>query len=102
MYAMFWMGAAGCLNSEARTRAQLHVVEIRAMKFEPAEILVNEGDTVEFVNRDVMIHDVTEAKNKLWTSTPLMTGGSYKKLVSGNVEYYCSFHPTMRGKIMTR
>ena len=100
--AVVWLAAASCLHSKAKAPAQLHVVEIRAMKFEPAEIYVNEGDTVEFINKDIMVHDVTEAKDKLWTSTPLSSGDSYKKLVSGNVDYYCSIHPIMRGKVRVR
>jgi plastocyanin len=68
------------------------------MQFQPAELLVNKGDTVFFINRDIVVHDVTE-KNRSWASSPLSTDHEYSMVVKNDVEYYCSIHPVMKGKL---
>jgi plastocyanin len=77
-----------------------HVIEIKSMQFRPAELLVQKGDTVIFVNKDLFVHDVTEGKTKAWTSTPLSTDQSYRMVVNESADYYCSIHPVMKGKLV--
>jgi plastocyanin len=77
-----------------------HVIEIKSMQFQPAKLLVQKGDTVVFVNKDLFVHDVTEGKNKAWTSTPLSTDQSYRMVVNESADYYCSIHPVMKGKLV--
>lgn len=74
-------------------------VEISQMKFSPAELQVRKGDTVTFINRDMVTHDVTEASGKLWKSPPLAPGNSWRMVVTQNTAYFCSFHPVMQGSI---
>jgi len=40
------------------------------MQFQPQNISGNKGDTVVFINNDIVAHDVTE-KNKAWASPQL-------------------------------
>lgn len=77
-----------------------NVVEIRQMKFEPAELTVKKGDTVVFVNKDVLVHDVTETTGKSWKSPAMTTGQSWRMVATKSASYYCSFHPVMKGKII--
>lgn len=77
---------------------QKHVVEIKDMKFQPAELKVNEGDTVIWINQDIVAHDVTE-KDKAWASPVLNAGESWEKVVTKSDAYYCSIHITMTGKL---
>ncbi|WP_461489098.1 plastocyanin/azurin family copper-binding protein [Pontibacter sp. HJ8] len=74
-------------------------VEISQMKFSPAELLVKKGDTVTFLNKDMVTHDVTEASGKLWKSPPLAPGDSWRMVATQNTAYFCSFHPIMKGSI---
>ena len=69
------------------------------MQFQPAELVVNEGDTVVFVNRDIVVHDITE-KGRAWSSSALSTDQQYRMVVETDVEYYCSLHPVMKGKLL--
>jgi len=71
------------------------------MKFQPAVLTVNNGDTVVFVNKDLLTHNVTE-ENKGWSSTPLSANQSYKKVIKESSGYYCSFHPVMKGKLIVK
>ncbi len=93
------MIATVACNTGTGSAAKTHVVEIRSMKFQPAQLKVNEGDSVLFINKDIVIHDVTEQSNKRWKSAPLNTGDNYKIIVMQSADYYCSIHPIMKGKI---
>ena len=72
------------------------------MKFQPAELKVKRGDTVVWVNNDLVTHDVTEETNKLWSSGPLPAGKSWKIAVRQNAEYFCSIHVMMKGILIAR
>jgi plastocyanin len=61
---------------------------------------VQKGDTVVFVNNDLVVHDITEQPDKSWTSSNLQPGQSYKIAVRSGSDYYCSIHPTMKGKLI--
>jgi plastocyanin len=76
-----------------------HVVEIKQMKFMPADLLVKKGDTVCWINKDITTHDITEEVKKKWSSAPLATGQSWTKIISENASYYCSIHVVMKGKL---
>lgn len=75
-----------------------HVVTIYQMKFNPESIQVKKGDIVEWVNKDFVPHDVTEI-NKKWTSKPLNQGDTFSKVITKNLDYFCSIHVVMKGSV---
>lgn len=77
-----------------------YTVEIKEMKFQPAELVLQKGDTVVWINNDVVVHDVTEEKSKAWTSNLISIGNSWTFVPTQSVDYYCSIHVTMKGKII--
>ena len=93
----FW---SSCTFAPERPQPKVYTVEIRQMKFQPAEIKVQKGDTVVFINRDFVTHDVTEESSKSWTSSPLPGGKSWSLAVAKSSSYYCSIHQVMKGKIV--
>ncbi len=78
----------------------LHSVEITQMKFFPDELKVAKGDKIVFVNRDALTHDVTEESKKTWSSSPLTTNQTWVLVATESVNYYCSIHPVMKGRIV--
>lgn len=80
-------------------KPKLHTVEIKDMKFVPALLSVSKGDTVLWVNKDIVSHDVTEQSMKAWSSSPIPAGASWKLEILENVQYYCSIHPIMKGRL---
>lgn len=78
---------------------QSYKVDITGMKFVPATITAAIGDTVTWTNKDMMAHDVTEEAAKTWTSGPIAPDSSWKMVVRGTAEYYCSIHAVMKGQI---
>ncbi len=81
---------------------KVHTVKILQMKFQPEELWVNKDDTVLFVNEDLVAHDVTQQPSSSWTSGRLEKGAQWKYVVSENVDYYCSLHKVMAGKLLVR
>jgi plastocyanin len=84
---------------EEKPASSLYIVQIEQMKFLPADINVNKGDTVMWINNDIVAHDVTEEKNKSWSSSLLQPGKSWKLVVKESADYYCSIHAVMKGSI---
>jgi plastocyanin len=62
----------------------------------PAEVSAKVGDTVEWINKDVLAHTAT-ARNGDWdvTMPPKKTVISVLKK-AGTIDYYCRFHPNMK------
>lgn len=101
------MGCSGPQNEPAATPsdnsgnvAQLHIVEISQMKFVPAVLSVNKGDTIMWINKDMVDHDVTEEELNSWTSSRIPAGGSWKMVATKSDAYFCSLHVVMKGKII--
>ncbi|GJM30974.1 MAG: hypothetical protein DHS20C17_36090 [Cyclobacteriaceae bacterium] len=69
------------------------------MKFKPEVLYVNKGDSVVFINKDMVDHDVTDEPGGSWTSTTLNPGQSWGKTITRNEDYFCSLHVIMKGKI---
>lgn len=89
-----------CSAPKKKAIPKSYTVEIRAMQFQPAELSVEKGDTVLFINQDMLVHNVTEEKTKAWGSQSLAPGDSYKMVANETCDYYCSLHPVMKGKLL--
>ena len=93
--------ACGAAAASMRTSGRTEIA-MRGNSFRPrrAEILV--GDTVVWVNRDIVRHDAV--KPGLFDSGELRGGESFAWVAAdtGLIEYRCTIHQRMRGEIMVR
>jgi plastocyanin len=62
----------------------------------PAEMSAKVGDTVEWVNKDVLAHTATARNGDFDVMLPPNKTGSFVLKKAGSVEYYCRFHPNMK------
>jgi len=71
-----------------------HTVTIDGARFSPAELTVGAGDTIVWVNKDILAHTVT-AKDGRFDSKVIAPGKSWRLVVKrkGAVPYVCAFHP---------
>lgn len=78
--------------------ARRHQVEIRDLVYRPASLTVAPGDTVTFVNHDVVPHTVTFRDGDAGADE-VEAGGRFLLVVSASDtgEYWCRYHPGMRG-----
>ena len=83
---------------------QRHVVEIRGMAFDPAVLEVRRGDTVVWINQDIVPHTATATGRSGWNTGPRLQGesGRYVPRRKGEDHYSCTLHPTMLGKLIIR
>ena len=91
-----------CAPAPTKNKAQLHIVEIKQMQFQPATLYLHNEDTVQFINHDMVAHNATEITKTLWASPTLASGDSWKVVVRQSADYYCSIHVVMKGKIVVQ
>jgi plastocyanin len=77
--------SAGRLSNSASAQAKTVTVVIRGFKFEPATVTVNQGDTVEWKNDDIVPHTATEDVSK-------------PRFDSGTIEVGAAWHYIARNK----
>ena len=99
--ALFIAGALGVQSTAAKPRT--HTVAMRGMNYVPPSLTVNVGDTVVWKNEDTVPHTATD-RGKSFDSGSIVSGASWSYVVKkkGTYSYYCTFHPTMNGKLIVR
>jgi plastocyanin len=95
-----WAFLSSCTSEPEKRAPEIHTIVISSMQFNPAELTLQKGDTVMFINKDLVVHDITQEPDKAWTSSNLSPGHSYRIAVVGSSNYDCSIHPTMKGKLI--
>jgi plastocyanin len=75
-------------------------VTIGNLVFSPAEIKAKAGDTVAWINKDIVAHTAT-VRGEWDVIIEANTSASVVLTKAGIVEYYCRFHPDMKGRIIT-
>lgn len=87
----------------ANAAAETHIVEMRGLEYVPAEVDAAVGDTITWVNTDVLAHTATAADGA-WDSGLMMNGDEWSLVVesAGRIEYACTPHPVMTGVINVR
>jgi plastocyanin len=105
--AMAWM-ATGPLTGRAGEPAHAasghaHTVVIEGMRFNPQLLIVRRGDRITWINKDPFPHTVTATDGK-FDSHPIAPEGSWTYLArkTGEYDYGCTLHVTMKGKIEVR
>lgn len=79
---------------------KIHTVTIELIKFNPPSLVIKKGDTVIWINKDIVPHTATESK-KRFDSGVLNGDQSWKYIarVAGKFHYACNLHPTMKAEI---
>jgi plastocyanin len=93
------MVAAALAAATIPARAETIRIEAKGLVFSPAQVSAHVGDTIEWANGDFVAHTAT-ARNHDWDVS--LPPNSTRKIVlakPGQVDYYCRFHPTMKGQI---
>ena len=79
--------------------AEVLKVEIKGLLFSPVDITAHVGDSVEWTNQDFVIHSATARDHQFDVLLQVHGVGRVTLDKPGSIEYYCQFHPNMRGKI---
>jgi len=100
LFSIFLLNS--CSGETEKHEPRVYTVEIKQMKFQPSELIVQKGDTVVWINKDIVAHDVTEELSKAWTSSMMPVGKSWSLVVTQSADYYCSIHVVMKGKLLVK
>ena len=100
---------SGCYGTKTATQpsrtqpATTNTVEIKGFAFNPATITVTKGTTVKWTNNDNAPHTVTTTSAPVdFDSGTKNKGDTFTQTfdTAGTYGYYCSIHPSMKGKII--
>lgn len=83
--------------------AENHTVKIVTMRFEPAELVVERGSRIIWINDDLFPHTVT-AMDDVFDSGSIAASASwtYVPTQPGTYDYVCGLHPTMKGRLIVQ
>ena len=81
-------------------RAETIQVSIDKLVFAPAEVNAKVGDTIEWINKDALVH-TAKATNGDWdVNIAANQRGQVVVKKAGAVDYYCKLHPNMKGRVV--
>jgi plastocyanin len=103
LLAVPWALEAATWSAPAPPAPRRHVVEIRGFEYRPAALRIAPGDTVVWVNRDVVPHTASATKGD-WDSGSIPPEGSWRRVFTaeGPASYLCALHPTMKAELTVR
>jgi plastocyanin len=90
---------AQTLSAASAHAGEVVKVSISDPVFNPAEITVRVGDTIEWANADFIDHTATAKSGEWDVLIPAGKSARVQLIRAGSVTYYCRFHPGMTGTI---
>jgi plastocyanin len=100
---LFLLLPEAAVTGAATAAPRVHTVLIEGMRFQPAGLTVAAGDTVVWINRDMVPHTATSASGR-FDSGEIAAGKSWRHVVSstGEFSYLCTYHPLMKAVLRVR
>lgn len=89
-----------CTPAAAAPRS--YTVVIDKLKFGPVPASLRKGDTILWVNRDILRHTATATDHGFDVDLP--AGKAAKTVIkrSGTIPFFCRFHPGMKGALQVK
>jgi plastocyanin len=88
------------LGGFVSAKAETFEISMQNLEISPAEVKARVGDTVEWINKDVLAHTAT-ARNGDWdVMLPPGKSGTLVLKKAGTLDYYCRFHPNMKAVLI--
>jgi plastocyanin len=88
----------------AAAEPKTHTITIKDFKFMPDTLTVNVGDTIVWKNDDIAPHTATAKGKNAFDSGNIEPGASWSYVVKkkGSYSYVCTYHLSMKGKLVVR
>lgn len=76
-------------------------VEIKNFSYNPSPLNIKTGTKVTWINKDNAPHTITSVSGNLLNSPTLSKEQSFSFTFTnpGTINYYCTFHPMMKGSV---
>lgn len=93
----------GVIGPSVADQPRTHTITIEAMRFQPEVLAVAPGDTIVWLNKDLVLHTATSEVGR-FDSGAILASESWKYTVrrKGDFTYICTFHPAMKGVLRVR
>jgi plastocyanin len=84
-------------------KPRVHTVMMEGMRFQPEGLSVAAGDTVVWINRDMVPHTATSATGE-FDSDEIAPGKSWIYTIrsKGEFSYVCTYHPNMKAVLRVK
>jgi len=79
-----------------------YTVVIDKLKFGPVPAQLHKGDTIVWLNRDMLRHTATAADHSFDVDLPAGAQGKTVLRKTGTIPFVCRFHPGMRGVLQVK
>jgi plastocyanin len=90
----------GMLGSPASPAGTTQSIVMKGIAFEPKQVTVHVGDTLDWINQDIVAHTAT-AEDKSWEVNVLPgKNGRMVMKAAGTFNYICRYHPNMAGEVI--
>src|SRR3954454_8436419 len=90
-------------RADARGSVSAHAATVQItmenLVISPAEASAKIGDTIEWINKDVLAHTATARNGDFDVNLPSKKTGTLVLKKAGAVEYYCRYHPNMKATL---
>jgi plastocyanin len=94
------MTAMALLVTNAPAGAATIEIVMQNLVIAPAEVQAKVGDTIEWLNKDVVAHTATAKDGDFDVMLPANESGSFALNKAGTFPYYCRFHPNMKATLV--
>ena len=100
MSSVALFAAISASDGSVAARAATVTITIESIAFAEVKDPLHVGDTIVWVNKDVVAHTAT-AKNGDWRVViPPNAKATLVMKKAGTVDYYCEYHPNMIGRLV--
>ena len=87
-------------GATAATRPSTHTIVIDKMRFGTVPTNIRAGDTIAWINHDVVAHTATARDGSFDIDLPAGRTARMAAPSAGRTDFYCRYHPTMRGSLV--
>ena len=74
-------------------------IAMENMVISPAIAAAKVGDTIEWINKDILVHTATARNGDFDITMPAKKTVTSVLKKAGTIEYYCRFHPNMKATL---
>ena len=90
------IAAALMLGASVSAHAATIQISMENLVFSPAEATAKVGDTIEWINKDILAHTATARNGDFDVTIPPNKTVTLVLKKTGTIDYYCRFHPNMK------
>lgn len=96
---IFPIVAALTLGMPVSAQAATIQISMENLVISPAETVAKVGDTIEWINGDILAHTATARNGDFDVTLPPKKTVTLVLTKSGTIDYYCRYHPNMKATL---